>query len=106
MTGSYKDTLRFFFTVTDVEGDTVFVGNSVGVRANGGSVEVSGIKFERNSNGVYVDGTVMFRIVPFDANRGVLSSVVFHRFQMYLLIVVFLMGIHRMGLTFTQAMGM
>ena len=33
-----------------------FVGNSVGVRANGGSVEVSGNKFERNSNGVYVDG--------------------------------------------------
>ena len=25
MTGSYKDTLRFFFTVTDVEGDSVFV---------------------------------------------------------------------------------
>ena len=25
VTGSYKDTLRFFFTVTDVEGDTVFV---------------------------------------------------------------------------------
>ena len=25
-----------------------------------------------------VDDTVMFRIVPFDANRGVLSSVVFH----------------------------
>ena len=25
MPGSYKDTLRFFFTVTDVEGDTVFV---------------------------------------------------------------------------------
>ena len=24
VTGSYKDTLRFFFTVTDVEGDTVF----------------------------------------------------------------------------------
>ena len=25
VTGSYKDTLRFFFTVTDVEGDTDFV---------------------------------------------------------------------------------
>ena len=25
VTGSYMDTLRFFFTVTDVEGDTVFV---------------------------------------------------------------------------------
>ena len=25
-----------------------------------------------------VDDTVMFRFVPFDANRGVLSSVVFH----------------------------
>jgi len=35
-----------------------FVGNSVGVRANGGSVEVSGNKFERNSNGVYVDGWI------------------------------------------------
>ena len=35
--------------ILEVEGAE---GDSVGVRANGGSVEVSGNKFERNSNGI------------------------------------------------------
>ena len=35
-----------------------FVGNGVGVRANSGSVEVSGNRFYGNTSGIYVSGVI------------------------------------------------
>ena len=62
MTGAYRDTLRFYFTVTDVEGDTV-----VGYRKYSGSFVW---KSNLDLDGQDID-SLMFRVVPKDMVVGV-----------------------------------
>ena len=46
-----------------------FVGNGVGVRANSGSVEVSGNRFYGNTSGIYVNGGTL-KIVGNEIRAG------------------------------------
>jgi len=90
--GEYRDSVRFDYRVLDEEGDPVVLvfeyslDGERWIRATvvGDSLLSDSTRYEGSVIWLTredlpgVDDTVMFRIVPFDANRGVLSSVMFH----------------------------
>ena len=90
--GEYSDSVRFDYRVLDEEGDPVVLvfeyslDGERWIRATvvGDSLLSDSTRYKGSVIWLTrevlpgVDDTVMFRIVPFVANRGVLSSVVFH----------------------------